>query len=303
MNKMNKLARCAVFLTLAFCLPSQVWALGEEGFGNAPLNELNYRDWPGIMPLVNHPSRVYFTWVNGNEHLYYRGDAAALNDALRKFAGREAKQHEVILRPGPGVVKSFDGAKTIPFAWNLHIQGGISRSTTRLHLASLVWPVEPVLTIYVDRDFDMAKLEIPNKVSLVTTAELGRRHREAIAKSSDTTVRGWGAGQLARIDPYNSDNMAAIARLLDDKDNWVRLNAAGALAVFGKKAAPLVAKLRESIASGNKQLAEAAQRAIASIEKAPDAAAEEREHQALQAKIARFVEAREKPRAKGKADG
>jgi hypothetical protein len=296
---MNKTMPCLVFLALALCLPSQVWALGEEGFGNAPLNELNYRQWPGIMPLVNHPSRVYFTWVNGNEHLYYRGDVAALDDSLRKFAAREAKQHEVILRPGPGVVKSFNGEKTIPFGWSLHIQGGISRATTRLHLASLIWPTDPELTIYVDRDFDLAKLAIPDKVTLVTTAELGRRYREAIAKSSDATVRGWGAGQLAQIDPYSSENMAAIAKLLDDKDNWVRLNAAGALAVFGKKAAPLVPKLRESLASGYKPLAEAAQRTIASIEKAPDTAAEEREQQAIQAKIVRFVDARKKLKADG----
>ncbi len=296
---MNKLMPCLVLATVALCLPSRVWALGEEGFGNAPLNELNYRDWPGIMPLVNHPSRVYFTWVNGNEHLYYRGDAAALNDFLRKFAAREAKRHEVILRPGPGVVKSFNGEKTIAFTWNLHVQGGISRATTRLDLASLVWPTDPELTICVDRDLDLVKLEIPDKATLVTTAELGRRYREAIAKSSDTTVRGWGAGQLARIDPYSHQNMAAIAKLLDDKDNWVRLNAAGVLAVFGKKAAPLVPKLRESLGSGYKPLAEAAQRTIAAIKKAPDTAAEEREQQAIQKKIARFVDAWKKPRPKG----
>jgi hypothetical protein len=296
---MKRFAPCLVFLALACCLPSSAWALGEEHFGNAPLNELNYRDWEGIMPLVNHPSRVYHTWVNGNEHFYYRGDLAALNDALRAFAAREAKLHEVVLRPGPGVVKSFNGVKTIPFGWNLHIQGGISRSTTRLHLASLIWPNDPVLTIYVDRDFDLGKLEIPDKVSLVTTPELGRRHREAIAKSSDTTVRGWGAGLLARIDSYSTENMAAIAKLLDDKDNWVRLNAAGALAVFGKKAAPLVPKLRESLISNDKHLAEAAQRTVATIEQAAETAAEEREHQAIQEKIGRFVESRKGPRAKG----
>jgi len=296
---MNKWTPCLVLLSLASCFPSQAWALGEEHFGNAPLNELNYREWPGIMPLVNHPSRVYQTWVNGNEHFYYRGDAAALTDALRKFAARDAKLHEVVLRPGPGVVKSFSGAMTIPFGWNLHIQGGISRGTTELDMASLVWPKDPVLTVYIDRDFDLAKLEVPKNVSLVTTAELSRRCRQAIAKSSDTTVRGWGAGQLARIDPYSSENMAAIAKLLSDKDNWVRLNAAGALAVFGKKATPLVPKLRQSLTSGDKRLAEAAQRTIAKIEQSGDTAAEEREYQAIQAKIARFVDAWNKPRAKG----
>lgn len=75
-----------ILAILALCANSRAWAMGQEDFGNAALNEANFRDWPGIMPLVNHPSRVYHSWVNGNERFYYRGDAVALNDALRKFA-------------------------------------------------------------------------------------------------------------------------------------------------------------------------------------------------------------------------
>src|SRR5262245_33840096 len=82
------------------------WALGEEDFGNAPLSDANYTDWPGIMPVVNHAARVYHWWVNGNEEFYYEGDAAAVNETLKKFA--EAKSGtreagvggEVVLRPG-----------------------------------------------------------------------------------------------------------------------------------------------------------------------------------------------------------
>ena len=64
---------------------AKVWALGFEDFGNEPLSELNYRDWPGVMPLLKLPSWVYHAWCNGSEHFYYRGDTAALNDTLRKF--------------------------------------------------------------------------------------------------------------------------------------------------------------------------------------------------------------------------
>jgi hypothetical protein len=96
-------------LILACWTPSRAWALGEEDFGNKPLNELNYQEWKGIVPVVNHSSRVYHTWVNGNEHFYYQGDVAALADCLKKFAAFPTPLHEVVLRPGPGTVKSFNG--------------------------------------------------------------------------------------------------------------------------------------------------------------------------------------------------
>ena len=58
-------ALLASLVLIACCGPAR--ALGTEDFGNAPLNAANYTDWPGIMPVVNHPSRVYHWWVNGNE--------------------------------------------------------------------------------------------------------------------------------------------------------------------------------------------------------------------------------------------
>ena len=64
------------------------------------------------MPVVNHTSRVYHTWVNGNEHFYYQGNLDALNDTLRKFAQEKAVR-EVVLRPGPGMTTSFDRTKKI----------------------------------------------------------------------------------------------------------------------------------------------------------------------------------------------
>ena len=64
-------------LCVLACGASQAWGLGEEHFGNRTLNELNYNKWPGIVLLVNDPSRVYHVWVNGNEKFFYRGDLAA----------------------------------------------------------------------------------------------------------------------------------------------------------------------------------------------------------------------------------
>ena len=109
-------------------LPAVAFGFATEDKGNAPFLEANYGEWKGtgIMPVANHESRVYHTWVNGNEHFYYRGDTKALNDALRKFAASEADVREVIIRPGPSERTTFNKVR-VPYDWHLHIQGGISR--------------------------------------------------------------------------------------------------------------------------------------------------------------------------------
>jgi hypothetical protein len=80
---MRKAPTCLTLAVLSLCLPSKVCAMGEEHFGDDALNEMNYRDWQGIVPLVNHPSRVYHWWVNGNEEFYYRGDTKKLSQKLK----------------------------------------------------------------------------------------------------------------------------------------------------------------------------------------------------------------------------
>jgi len=274
-------------IVLLACGASQGWALGTEDFGNGPLIELNYKDWPGIMPLVNDPSRVYHSWVNGSEHFYYRGDVAAVNNALTNLAGVAAGPHEVVLRPGPGITHSFNHGQEIRFDWMLHLMGGISRHETTLDQGTKVWPKSPRITIHVDGKLDLQSLQVPKGVTLVSVDELSRRGREALA-SSDKTVRGWGAGELARLDPFNAENLSAIAKLLDDKDNWVRRNAAGALASFGKKAEPLLPTLREQLKTDDKQLQSQLEETIKKIEQAEDTTAAEREHRAIQEKIRKF---------------
>lgn len=76
----------AMAVVLAAATAGGALALGEEDFGNKPLNAANFTDWPEIMPVVNHTSRVYHVWVNGNEYMYSAGDVAALNDTLQNLA-------------------------------------------------------------------------------------------------------------------------------------------------------------------------------------------------------------------------
>lgn len=288
----NALAILFVAL-LVLCLSGRAWALGEEDFGNSALNEANFQDWPGIMPLVNHPSRVYHSWVNGNEHFFYQGDIAALNDALRKFAASKSEVHEILLRPAPGEVKTFNGVKTIPYNWNLHIVGGIARHLSTLDQGSKVWSSSPTMTVCVGGGIDLEKIEIPKGVSIVDLTDLSRRYRDSFA-SKDKTVRGWGTGELAYLDPYDAENMTAIAKMLKDEDEWVKLNAVGVLAVFGKKAESVLPTLREMLSTEDKQLKASIEKTIEAIQHAKDTAEMEKEHRMILKTIREFRDSRER---------
>lgn len=246
-----KLLVIAAFTVLAAC--SAALARGEEHFGNDPVHENNYADWPGLMPTLNHPSRVYRVWVNGNELFYYRGDTAALNDTLAKFTLTGIPVKEVVLRPGPGEAQTFDQTRKVPFRWSLHLLGGLSRQLTILEKGDRVWPKHPVLTVYVDRDLDLANLRIPEGLTVTSLADVKARTREGL-KSGDKTVRGWSNGVLTDLDPFDEVSRDAVAAMLKDPDNWVRLNAAGALAQFGKKAQATLPQLREAQATADPEL-------------------------------------------------
>lgn len=275
---------------------ANVWALGTEEFGNKPLFEANYVDWPGIMPVVNCPARVYSNWVNGNEHMYYKGATSILNATLKDFAVVKADERRVVLRPGPGEAHTFDGKK-IACNWNLHLLGGIAGHMATLDKGELIWSKSPILTIYVGGDIDLKDLEIPDGATLTSLADLKKRCTEALTTSTDKTVRGWGCGQLARLDRFDERILNVVAGRLKDEDDWVRLNAAGALAVFGAKARTALDPLRDAAKSEDKGLKQTAEKTIATVEAANEQPEEERQFGAVMAQIDKFLAAhRKKPK-------
>jgi hypothetical protein len=271
----------------------RLFGLGDETIGNEPLPEANYAEWKGIMPVINDKARVYSNWVNGNEHFFYKGTTKELNAALAQFAKIEVKTHEVLLRPGPGITNTF-GHKEVPHHWELHIMGGISKDVLTLDKGEEVWNKDPRLTIYIGGDIDLAKLEIPQGITLLDLPTLSKRVAAGMNASKDKTVRGWGCGQLTSLDHFSDVNLQAVAKMLDDADTWVRLNAASSLPQFGKKAAPHLPALRECLISEDKNLKVRAQAAIVEIEQAEDKSQEEKEFIAGQKKIAEFLAARKK---------
>ncbi|HEY3962960.1 MAG TPA: HEAT repeat domain-containing protein, partial [Planctomycetaceae bacterium] len=283
--------RC--FLVTMVCVlasaPDRAWALGEEEFGNRPQSDRNYTEWPGIIAVVNAEARVYRSWVNGNEQLYFQGGTSVLNDALRDYATVKSDVRRVIIRPGPGEAHTFHG-KNIACDWDLHLVGGIAGRMTTLDKGDLIWSKFPVLTVYIGESIDPQKLIIPAGVTLLSLADVKRQYVTAVLKSSDKTVRGWGCGGLANLDPYDDESVQVITERLRNDDDWVRLNAAGALEVFGAKAKSALSDLRKATQSEDARLKEAAEKAIHAVTAAADTSEAERQHKAAIAEIDKFLD-------------
>ena len=154
---MRRILVPSVFLLLISFAAAEAMAMSTEEFGNEPL-QAGDRD-TGTVRLLNDVHRVYAFWRMSDTQYYFRGDTAALNNALRNFAAIKAETHEVVLRPGQGVVKS-KGGKEVQFNWNL-INGSIPGD-------QLIGGSGPlVLTAYVGGDILFEKIEIPKGVKVL----------------------------------------------------------------------------------------------------------------------------------------
>ncbi|UCG48823.1 MAG: HEAT repeat domain-containing protein [Phycisphaerales bacterium] len=286
---MKKTVLLLIVLSACLAFDSQCWAWATEQCGNKPFHEVNYKDWPGIMPVVNHTTRVYQIWVNGSQNFYYKGDAAALNDCLKKFSALKVPVREVLIRPGPATTKTLEGQR-IAYDWQLSIMGGISKRLTTLEGGSKIWNKHPMLIINIGDRVNLKEIHIPKGVKVIEIRDLKKRYHEGLL-SSDKTVRGWGSARLAKLDAYDQENLERVIKLLNDDDEWVRLNAAGVLTYFGRKARAAIPALKECAKTANEGLKKRIEKSIKEIENSEDKADLERAHKERLLQIRNFVEA------------
>lgn len=241
--------------------------MAEEGFGNEPrLDVLNYADWPNVLAVINDSHRVYQVWVNGNENFCFAGDTQALNAALKNLAAIKSQGLTVVLRPGPGKGNSLKKDRSFDYNWQLHLLGGIARSMSKEHLGANIWDPSPYLHVYVGGQIKLDDIEVPTGVTLLEIADLQTRYAKCLA-SADKGVRGWSCGHIASLDHYNHESMQKIAVMLDDKDNWVKDNAAGALVVFKCFADEAIDKL-QAVKTDDKQLQKQVTKSIEELQAA-----------------------------------
>jgi hypothetical protein len=176
---------------------------------------------------------------------------------------------------------------------------GIAGHLTTRDKGDLVWNKHPRLTIHVGGDsdpnrIDLAKLEIPKGVKLLAASDLSARARQGI-ESKDQTVRGWSAGVIASLDARDPKNQAAIEKLLTDDVDWVRLNAAGSIPLFGAKAKSALPALKACLERKDEGLKTSAQKAIESIEMATVDQVAEQKYAAELDRIEKFIADRVAP--------
>jgi hypothetical protein len=273
---------------LASC-PMSAPALGTETFGSRPLEEESYKEWPNLASVINVTNRIYQRWVNGGESFFFQGNTEALNESLQRFALVRTDVREVILLPGPANVSSLMREKQFDYDWSLKLNAGISRMMSR-GKGGLIWSKDPVLTVFVGGgNILLEKIRIPKGVNVLEISDLLRRYTRAVQESEDIHVRGWGAYQLAQLDPFSTASVGTVARLLQDTNEWVQLNAVIALKIFGKTAAFSVPTVRRTAQTSNKDLKEQAQTTIAAIEAATDTPAAKKQRDRILEEISAFL--------------
>jgi hypothetical protein len=134
-----KIMACTMAVTFLLTFPQAALALAFETFGNDLVN--NQPDWvEGVVDVVNLKTRVYSMWADGMHYFFYRGGAPAVNETLRKYAAVRADAHQVILLPGSGKTKSFDGQ---PIAFDCQLDVPVGRYLGKYKGKN------PVMTVYI----------------------------------------------------------------------------------------------------------------------------------------------------------
>lgn len=264
----------AAGLWVILAAPALVFALATEEVGNAPVNERNYSEWAGtgMTAVLDHPSRVYHRWVNGNEVFHYEGDAKALSATLAAFAAVKVAAREVHILPGAGKTTEFNGS-TVTYGWTVHLLTGLAAG----HFGGIGCEIDvgernPTLTIYADTGkFALVDLEIPSGLTLVGPAEMRKRYLAALA-ADDSQKKGFAAAGLAGIEPDNAANAELFAPLLNDKE--AAYSTVYALARMGANARGVLPAMKAALAGQEEPVKKALTDAIAGIEKASAGSAE-----------------------------
>jgi hypothetical protein len=282
------------------CVVTTLWlaapaahGLSEESWGNDPLPAAVFGDWPAILPVVNHRSRVYLVAGGAGPRqsywLYYRGNADALNAALRAFANAGG-QTLVVIRQGPAEVLSLQNRKA-PYDWSVNLVSGPPTqrkfSKDERHVD---WDLWPTLTIRPGVNIELDKIQVPPGVTVLHTADLLEHHRKRLKETGKYT-RADAARELADIDPYSEQDARAIAGMLDTEDESQMIgSAADALGRFGARARFALPKLRGLLNHGHEHVRERVAKVIETIEGAKeDAEAAESHHEMMQ-RIEQFVQ-------------
>lgn len=120
--------RFSLAVALLLALPLIASALATEHFGSAPYTASHWGLPDAVGNLANLPGRHYWYEVNGSPAFFFKGDVAAVNEAMALFAKLPEKNKQIRFVAGPGETKDLQQMKTIPFDWSVRIPAGLERA-------------------------------------------------------------------------------------------------------------------------------------------------------------------------------
>ncbi len=306
--------------------PSRALALATEHFGNDPVPGDFVNFGPVGLALANLKSRLYWYEVNSNPTFFYEGDAAALNEALKKFAALPGGGREVVLLPGRGEGQSLTGDKKFGYDWWVNMPAGLHRegpprmtvyigavapatppddkqlarwiadldsdtfdvrekaaeglgklghaATPALRKALAAKPsaearkrIEHLLEGL--RGIDLREVRVPGGVTVLEVKDLLARYREGL-KAGDPLARGYAASDLGGLAAYADVVPDLVGVLKEEKAEYPRRCAAGALARMGKKAEVALPLLKAGLSDPDVNVRNAFEYAVKQIEGAKD---------------------------------
>jgi len=260
-------ALAAVFLSmLAYAVTGNALVEVSQTSGNEAKTE-NPR-WPkGLLEVVNLESRVYATEWRGfggvDEHFYYRGDAQALNEALRKFAGIGTDLREVVIRPGPGEAKALEPGRRVQCDWQVDFPSSLMREGGS-------FSNDPVMRVYATAGLvELDQVQMPAGLTVLELRDLLDRHVAAL-KSEDSGARYRGAYRLGEMVALSEYAIPPLMDALKDESEGVRRQAAASLSRFGTRAIVALPRLREALEQASGASKEALEQAVAAIEDSED---------------------------------
>jgi hypothetical protein len=144
---MMTIQRAMVVCVILAAMPVQAFGLATEHHGNAPIGA-GWNFPADVLRVANLPSRVYWREINGDPTFVFKGNTAALNQALEAFAQIQGEK-EILLVPAPSDVRTLVERKPVPCDWELHAPNGFYVHFAKQEKGTQVMDKHPRLTIYV----------------------------------------------------------------------------------------------------------------------------------------------------------
>jgi hypothetical protein len=143
--------------TILFVVPRAGYGAAIEEIGPVKVTRrpvFEPPEWPsGTARILEHDSRVYSIWVNGNENFYFKAAPDEINELIQLYSAIRVRDHVVNIKQSKKDVRTFKGDK-IEYNVKLHVLGGIALGRARRGGAPETH--DPTLTIFVDPDVDRA---------------------------------------------------------------------------------------------------------------------------------------------------